>query len=90
MPTAARTGDPTAHPGALTGPGAATVLMGSKPAAVAGDGHVCAAPTPHPPTLAPKGSTTVLIGGRPALRASDMCSCGAPILPAFPTVLIGG
>jgi uncharacterized Zn-binding protein involved in type VI secretion len=90
MPPAARVGDPTAHPGAISGPGVANVLIGGMPAAVAGAGHVCAAPTPHPPTFFAKGSATVLIGGYPALRANDVCSCGAPILVGLPTVLIGG
>ena len=87
MPPAARVADPTGHPGAVTGPGVATVLLGGMPAAVAGDMHSCAMPPPagpHPPSPFSAGSTSVLVGGRPALRMGDMSGCGAP------TVLIGG
>jgi uncharacterized Zn-binding protein involved in type VI secretion len=92
MPMAARVGDPTGHPGVVTGPGVATVLIGGMPAAVAGDLHTCSFPGPavHPPTPFPMGSTTVLIGGRPALRQGDMAGCGAPIVMGAPTVMIGG
>ncbi|OFE15406.1 PaaR repeat-containing protein [Humibacillus sp. DSM 29435] len=94
MPFAARVGDLTAHPGVVTGPGVATVLIGGLPAAVAGDLHTCAMPPPagpHPPSPFAPGSVTVLIGKRPALRVGDLCGCGAPIIPpGCPTVLIGG
>jgi uncharacterized Zn-binding protein involved in type VI secretion len=90
MTFAARIGDPTAHPGAVTGPGMPTVLIGGKPAAVQGDGHACASGNPHPATFFPKGSLTVLIGGRQALRMGDVCACGAPITVGAPNVLIGG
>ena len=93
MPPAARVGDPTAHPGAITGPGVPTVLIGGRPAAAVGDMHSCAMPPlagPHPPTPFPKGSATVLIGGRPALRIGDLSGCGASIMAGEPTVLIGG
>jgi uncharacterized Zn-binding protein involved in type VI secretion len=92
MPPGARIGDPTGHPGAVTGPGVATVLIAAMPAAVAGDMHACAFPPPasHPPSPFPVGSTTVLIGGRPALRLGDMAGCGAPIVAGAPTVMIGG
>jgi uncharacterized Zn-binding protein involved in type VI secretion len=93
MPPAARVGDPTAHPGAITGPGVATVLIGGMPAAVMGDMHACAMPPlagPHPPTPIVKGSATVLIGGRPAARMGDMSGCGAPIVAGMFLVLIGG
>ena len=88
---AARVGDPTAHPGVVTGPGVPTVLIAGMPAAVAGDLHTCSFPglPPHPPTPFPMGSPTVLIGGRPALRQGDMSGCGAPILTGAPTVIIG-
>jgi uncharacterized Zn-binding protein involved in type VI secretion len=92
-PPAARVGDPTGHPGTVTGPGVATVLIGGLPAAVAGDTHTCAMPPtagPHPPTPFPMGSTTVLISGRPALRLGDVSGCGAPIVMGMTTVLIGG
>jgi uncharacterized Zn-binding protein involved in type VI secretion len=93
MPFAARVGDPTAHPGAVAGPGVGTVLIGGMPAAVAGDNHLCAMPTPagpHPPSPFAKGSLTVLIGGRSALRVGDMSGCGAPIVMGMPLVEIGG
>jgi uncharacterized Zn-binding protein involved in type VI secretion len=92
MPSAARVGDPTAHPGVITGPGAPTVMIGGMPAAVAGDLHTCSFPgtPPHPPTPFPMGSTTVMIAGRPALRMGDMSGCGAPIIVGAPTVVIGG
>ncbi len=90
---AARVTDLTPHPGVITGPGVATVLIGSLPAATLGDLHTCSWPggTPHPPTPIAKGSATVLIGGKPAARVGDLTGCGAPILPpGCPTVLIGG
>jgi uncharacterized Zn-binding protein involved in type VI secretion len=92
MPPAARVGDPTGHPGVVTGPGVPNVLIGGMPAAVVGDLHTCAFPPPavHPPTPFPKGSLTVLIGGRPALRMGDMAGCSAPIVMGALTVMIGG
>ena len=93
MPPAARVGDPTGHPGTITGPGVPTVLIGGMPAAVVGDLHTCAMPPlagPHPPTPIAKGSVTVLIGGRPAARMGDLVGCGAPIIMGMPTVEIGG
>ena len=92
MPPGARLGDPTGHPGSVTGPGVATVLVGGMPAAVAGDMHACSfpPPSPHPPSPFAVGSKTVLIGGRPALRVGDMAGCGAPIVAGAFTVNIGG
>jgi uncharacterized Zn-binding protein involved in type VI secretion len=93
MAPAARIGDPTGHPGTITGPGVATVLLGGQPAAVQGDMHACSMPPtagPHPPSPFVNGSVTVLIGGRGALRIGDMAGCGAPILSGLPTVEIGG
>ena len=94
MPPAARVGDPTGHPGVVSGPGIATVLIGGKPAAVVGDLHTCALPPPagpHPVTpIQPPGSLTVLIGGKPAARVGDLAGCGAPIALGAPNVLIGG
>ena len=92
MPPAARVGDSTGHPGVISGPGVATVLIGGQPAAVVGDMHTCSFPTPagpHPPSPFPMGSTSVFIGGRPALRMGDMAGCGAPIVMGAFTVLIG-
>jgi uncharacterized Zn-binding protein involved in type VI secretion len=93
MAPAARLGDPTGHPGVVSGPGVATVLIGGTPAAVAGDMHACSMPPtagPHPPTPFPPGSSTVLISGRPALRVGDVSGCGAPIVSGAVTVLVGG
>ena len=92
MPPAARLGDPTGHPGVVSGPGVSTVLLGGQPAAVVGDLHTCSFPPPavHPPTPFPKGSSTVLVSGRPALRIGDTAGCRAPIVMGAPTVLIGG
>ena len=93
MPFAARVGDPSGHPGTITGPGVALVLIGGMPAAVVGDLHACSMPPlagPHPPTPIVMGSATVLIGGRPAARMGDMAGCGAPIIMGCPLVEIGG
>jgi uncharacterized Zn-binding protein involved in type VI secretion len=94
MPPAARATDRTAHPGVITGPGCATVLIGGLPAARVSDLHTCAfpSPPPHPPgPILPPGSTTVFIGGLPAARVGDKAACSAVILPpGCPTVLIGG
>jgi len=92
MPEAVRVGDVTNHGGTVTGPGVATVLIGSMPAAVLGDMHVCTIPpnTGHITSSAfPAGSTTVLIGGKPAIRTTDSCICGAMAVVGCPTVLIG-
>jgi uncharacterized Zn-binding protein involved in type VI secretion len=91
MSAAARLGDTTTHGGTITGPGVATVLIGGKPAVVAGDLHVCSLPpNGHQPTVSPfpSGSTTVLVGGRPALRTTDTCGCGAMAAIGEPTVII--
>jgi uncharacterized Zn-binding protein involved in type VI secretion len=64
-------------------PGAPTVLIGSMPAAAAGDG--CGVDT------IVKGSATVLIGGKPAARVTDQSAGGGVVMPpGEPTVLIGG
>jgi uncharacterized Zn-binding protein involved in type VI secretion len=91
MPPAARVGDPTSHPGTISGPGVATVLISSQPAAVVGDTHACSfpPPPPHPPTAIIAGSATVLIGGRPAARVGDSSACGATIASGAWTVMIG-
>ena len=91
MPAAARVGDTSNHGGTITGPGVSTVMVGGKPAAVAGDLHVCVLPpTGHQPTSSPfpMGSCTVLVGGMPALRTTDSCICGAMAAVGEPTVLI--
>ena len=59
MPFAARVGDPTGHPGVITGPGVPTVLIGGMPAARVGD-QITEAGAPNPIAM---GEPTVLIGG---------------------------
>ena len=86
MPAAARATDQTAHPGVIAGPGVATVLIGSLPAAVLSDNHVCAFPTGNPPSPVASGSATVLISGRPAVRLGDSAVCGAAIITGAFTV----
>ncbi|ANE57178.1 MULTISPECIES: PAAR domain-containing protein [Methylomonas] len=71
--------------GPISGPGAATVLIGSMPAARATDMAVCVGP---PDTIA-MGSATVLIGNMPAARMGDSCAHGGTIIVGYPTVLIG-
>jgi len=91
MPAAARVSDVTNHGGTITGPGAATVLIGGLPACVAGDMHVCVLPPiSHQPTASAftMGSTTVLIGGKPAIRVGDVCICGASAMVGCTTVII--
>ena len=91
MAAAARVGDVTTHGGMITGPGVGTVLIGGKPAAVAGDLHVCSLPpVGHQPTVSPfpAGSATVLVAGRPVLRTTDVSGCGAMAVVGEPTVLI--
>lgn len=92
MPSAVRITDVTNHGGTVTGPGASNVMIGGKPASVAGDMHICSLPpTGHQPTASPfpMGSTSVMIGGRPALRTTDVCGCGAMAAVGEPTVQIG-
>ncbi|MFZ0710498.1 MAG: PAAR domain-containing protein [Terrimicrobiaceae bacterium] len=91
MAAAARVGDTTNHGGIVAGPGVVSVLIAGKPAAVAGDTHVCSLPpSGHQPTVSvfPSGSAVVLIQGRPALRTSDSCICGAMAAVGEPTVVI--
>ena len=91
---AARVGDTTATGDVITGPGVATVLICSQPAAVMGDtvtGSVCTG-------AITMGSPTVLIGGRPAARITSQVTgvnpySGVPVStvigpPGAPTVLI--
>lgn len=72
--------------GPIIGPGEATVLIVSIPAAVVGDNCVCVGP----PATIVKGSATVLIGGKPAARLGDTTSHGGSIVLGAPTVMIGG
>jgi len=97
MPPAARVGDmhvcPMVNPGPvphvggpISGPGAATVLIGGMPAARATDMAICSGP---PDVLLP-GSSTVLIAGMPAVRQGDSTAHGGSVVAGLPTVLIGG
>jgi uncharacterized Zn-binding protein involved in type VI secretion len=87
---AARAGDPTNHPGVISGPGVLNVLIQGKPAAVAMDPHACAFPTGHPSTTMAGGSGSVLIAGRPAIRVGDSALCGAQVTFGATNVDIGG
>ncbi|MBT8341877.1 MAG: hypothetical protein HKP58_19675 [Desulfatitalea sp.] len=97
---AARSTDPTAHGGLITGPGCPTVLIGGLPAArVGADMHVCPMVTPAVPPvphvggpITGPGVPTVLIGGMPAATVGDLATCAGPpaaIVMGCPTVLIG-
>ncbi|MCA9289114.1 MAG: PAAR domain-containing protein [Phycisphaerales bacterium] len=93
---AARVGDMTVTGDPITGPGVATVLIGSMPASVIGD--VVSGATLI--GAISKGSATVLIQGRMAARVGDIASgvhavTGVPLTspvapPGCPTVLMGG
>ena len=52
MPSAARVGDLTPHPGVDHRPGVPTVLIGGLPAAVVGDMHACSLPAARRPASA--------------------------------------
>jgi uncharacterized Zn-binding protein involved in type VI secretion len=88
------TDGPKPHGGGAITPAATvpTVLIGSRPAAVANSapgGIVCVSPAPN--GIA-QGSTTVLIGGYPAARVGDISMHGTPMAPGpgCLTVIIGG
>jgi len=98
---------PVPHPGlplAITGPGAATVMIGKMPACIMGDMSApCMLPgcVPGGPGMTALGSATVMITKKPAVRVNDMTShtsCVAPIPspvgkvmpPGCTTVMIGG
>jgi uncharacterized Zn-binding protein involved in type VI secretion len=72
--------------GPITGPGAATVLIGGMPAARLSDMAACAGP----PDVLVLGSATVLIAGQPAVRQGDSTAHGGVVVVGLPTVLIGG
>ncbi len=72
--------------GPVVGPGVASVLIGSLPAAVVGDSAVCVGP---PDTIV-KGSATVMIGGRPAARLGDTTAHGGSVVLGCLNVMIGG
>ena len=71
--------------GPLTGPGVPSVLIGSLPAAVRGDGAACSGA----PDAVVQGSASVLIGGQPAARMGDATAHGGHIAQGCPSVLIG-
>ncbi|MEZ4686161.1 MAG: PAAR domain-containing protein [Bacteroidia bacterium] len=71
--------------GPITGPGAATVLIGGLPAAVMGDMATCVGP----PDSLILGSATVLLEGKPAVRMGDSTAHGGTIVAGLPTVMIG-
>lgn len=71
--------------GPIVGPGVPTVLIGSMPAAAAGDSCVCVGP----PDRIATGSATVLIGGRPAARTGDATAHGGRIVAGLDSVEIG-
>lgn len=72
--------------GPIIGPGAPSVLIGGRPAAVMGDTASCIG---RPATIT-TGSATVLIEGRPAARLGDRTAHGGVVTQGAPTVLIGG
>jgi uncharacterized Zn-binding protein involved in type VI secretion len=72
--------------GPITGPGAATVLIGGLPAARVGDLATCVGP----PDAIVAGSATVQILGLPAARMGDSTAHGGSIALGCPTVEIGG
>ena len=94
---AARVADQTSHGTPLSpGPGAATVLIGGRPAWRAGlDFHTCPlsnGPQPHVGGTVAVGSTSVMIGGAFAARQGDqIVEAGPPntIAQGEMTVLIG-
>jgi uncharacterized Zn-binding protein involved in type VI secretion len=97
MSMAARVGDnhtcPLANPGGsphtggpIIPPGAPTVLIGGKPAAILGTQCTCSGP----PDSVVKGSLTVLLGGKGAARQGDSTAHGGSITAGCATVIIGG
>src|ERR1700761_4621036 len=74
--------------GAITGPGAPTVLLGGQPASCVGDMAVCVGP---PATIA-LGFPTVLVGGKPVtVVGMSLTDHGGSVTgPGAITVLIGG
>ena len=98
---------PMAHPPVpltIIGPGAPTVMIGGKPAALMGDSTtpcMLGGCVPGGPGMLSQGSATIMIAKKPAVRANDMTthsSCVAPIPaptgkvmpPGCLSVMIGG
>jgi len=71
--------------GPILPPGAVTVMIEGKPAAVVGDMCTCTGP----PDSILMGSQTVLIGGKPAARMGDSTAHGGSITLGAATVMIG-
>lgn len=95
MPAAARVNDPHSCPlssplphvgGVITGPGAATVIIGYQPAAVFGDSCTCAS---GPPNAVTGASSSVQVGRQYPARVGDATFHGGTILAGDPSVLIG-
>jgi uncharacterized Zn-binding protein involved in type VI secretion len=93
---AARVSDLTSHGGTIVGPGAPSVFIEGKPAAVLGDQTTCpltdGASTPHIGGPIVTGSARVFIGGKPAARVGDTnveTVSSATIVSGAPTVTIG-
>jgi Uncharacterized conserved protein len=77
---------PVAHIGGpITGPGASSVWIAGRPAALAGDSCICTGAIDRVIT----GSSGVFIEGKPAVRAGDRCEHGGIIVTGCVTVLIG-
>ncbi|HMX39863.1 MAG TPA: PAAR domain-containing protein [Saprospiraceae bacterium] len=79
VPAGAHVGGPVLPPGAVT------VTIEGKPAAVVGNMCTCTGP----PDTIQLGSQTVLIGGKPAARVGDLTAHGGQIMMGAATVLIG-
>src|ERR1700693_4346981 len=71
--------------GPILPPGCPTVLIGSMPAARAGDMATCVGP----PDVIAMGSPTVLIGNMMAARMGDPTAHGGSIVLGLPMVMIG-
>jgi uncharacterized Zn-binding protein involved in type VI secretion len=72
--------------GRLLGPGAPTILIDGKIAAVVGDVCLCKSPVPN---AVARGSSSVLLSGRPAARKGDSTAHGGALSDGVDSVLIG-
>ena len=79
--------------GAVTGPGAPTVLTNGLPTSAIGDFVSAHAPCPiipsHCAAVVAQGSPTVLVQGRPVAYVGAIDSCGHIRATGSPTVLVG-
>jgi len=71
--------------GPVLPPGAPSVLICGKPAAVVGTPLQCKGP----PDLIVRGSSTVMIGGKPAARVGELTAHGGTITSGCGNVMIG-